>query len=340
MDLSVEHKLSVPSAQPLFLATDIGGTHARISLICPNDEAGFPVTMLAYRDYVCAQWPNLTAIFRDFLEQTGVQHVNHCVVASTGYVFNGIIVNENLPWTVDISDLRATLQVDHFEVINDFEAVAYSAQFLRQTDTMPVIDTHVPSAPAPVLVVGPGTGFGCAVLLPGQPHASVLPTEGGHAALAPGNEREIEVLRLLMQRFDYVSSEHVLSGPGLLNLYQAICRLHHVSPTLTQAAQISVAALTGEDDVALETLHIFCAMLGSFVGDLAVSCGTRGGVFLAGGILPKIADFLRRSQFAERFLSKGVTRQYLEQIPVRLMEHGKLGVLGAASLYLNRHLNI
>jgi glucokinase len=250
-------------------------------------------------------------------------------------VLGDAIVNDNLPWPVSIRDIRDSLGIEQLAVVNDFEAVAYATQFLSQADTTPVIDTTAPRAVGPVLVMGPGTGLGSAVLLPGKPHATVLATEAGQIALAPGNEREIEILRYLARDRAYVSFEHALSGPGLLNLYRAICALRDQAPLLNAPSQVTQAALERSDEAAVEALEVFCGLLGSFVGDLVLLYGARGGVFLAGGILPQIRDVLLTSSFRQRFFNKGVMRAFLQQVPVRLMEHGQHGVIGAAGLYLD-----
>jgi glucokinase len=326
---------AVPATEPAFLAADVGGTHARIGLVSPHPDGRRPVTVLEYRRYACAEWPSLTAVLKDFVGQIGAGHVAHCAVASAGYVLGDAIVNDNLPWPVSIRDIRDSLGIASLAVINDFEAVAYATQFLGHADTTPVIETRAPRVEGPVLVMGPGTGLGSAVLLPGQPYATVLATEAGQIALAPGNEREIEILRLFARERAHVSFEHALSGPGLLNLYRAICKLRGERAALVRPADVTGEALAGDDAAAVETLEVFCGLLGSFVGDLVLLYGARGGVFLAGGILPQIRKLLLRSSFAERFFNKGVMHAYLEQIPVRLMEHGQLGVIGAAGLYLD-----
>jgi len=333
---AVDHSSArAPAATPAFLAADVGGTHARVGLVSPRPDGRRPVTVLEYRRYVCAEWPSLTAVLQDFVGQIGVARVGHCAVASAGYVLGDAIVNDNLPWSVSIRDIRERVGIDSLAVINDFEAVAYATQFLDRSDTVAVVETGAPRVEGPVLVMGPGTGLGSAVLLPGRPHATVLATEAGQIALAPGNEREIEILRLLARGRPHVSFEHALSGPGLLNLYRAVCVLRGERATLARPADVTGAALARADPAAVETLDVFCELLGSFVGDLVLLYGARGGVFLAGGILPQIRDWLLGSRFAERFFNKGVMRPYLQQIPVRLMEHGQLGVIGAASLYMN-----
>lgn len=322
-------------ADPAFLAADVGGTHARIGLVSPRPDGRRPVTVLEYRRYACAEWPSLTAVLKDFVGQLGGDgRVEHCAVASAGYVLGDAIVNDNLPWPVSIRDIRESLGIGSLAVINDFEAVAYATQFMTQTDTVPVIETTASPQSGPVLVMGPGTGLGSAVLLPGQPHATVLATEAGQIALAPGNEREIEILRLLARERAHVSFEHALSGPGLLNLYRAVSALRGTPAVFTAPAQVTAAATARADAAAIEALDVFCGLLGSFVGDLVLLYGARGGVFLAGGILPQIRELLLASTFGERFFNKGVMRAYLQQIPVRLMEHGQLGVIGAAGLYL------
>ncbi|AIF46191.1 glucokinase [Dyella japonica] len=327
----------LPRLQGAFLAADVGGTHARIGLVSREPDGVRPVTVLQYHRYACADWPSLTAVLQDFVGQLDhAVHVNRCAVASAGYVLGDAIVNDNLPWPVSIRDIRDSLGIEQLAVVNDFEAVAYATQFLSTADTTAVIDSEAPPAEGPVLVMGPGTGLGSAVLLPGHPHATVLATEAGQIALAPGNEREIEILRHLARGRAYVSFEHALSGPGLLNLYRALCALRHQPPVLTLPAQVTQAALERSDEAAVEALEVFCGLLGSFVGDLCLLYGARGGVFLAGGILPQIREVLLASSFRQRFFNKGVMRAFLQQVPVRLMEHGQHGVIGAAGLFLEQ----
>ncbi|GAA0247030.1 glucokinase [Rhodanobacter caeni] len=329
-------------AMPPFLAADVGGTHARIGLVAATGDRRHPVQVLHYQRYQCAAWPSLTDVLRDFVAQlpdvvpTSSQTPVACAVACAGYVLGDAIVNENLPWAVSIGDIRHTLGIKRLAVINDFEAVAYATQFIAPADTRAVIDTRRPPAQGPVLVAGPGTGLGSAVLMPGEPRARVLATEAGQISLAPGTERERQVLRLMAAERDYVSYENALSGPGLLNLYRALCALNHASPTLAAPADVTAAALAHSDANALEALEMFCGLLGSFVGDLVMLYGARGGVYLAGGILPQIHAFLASSTFAARYFNKGVMRAYLEQVPVRLIEHGQLGVMGAAGWFLEQ----
>ncbi|MEW9571698.1 glucokinase [Rhodanobacter sp. Si-c] len=352
-ELASQRHAAQPSPQPSaqsgmrdhgepFLAADVGGTHARIGLVLGTSDHRHPVSVLHYHRYPCADWSDLGALLCDFVAQlasaghaTAQGRIRRCVVACAGVVLDDTIVNENLPWPVSIGALREQLGLTQLEVINDFEAVAWATQFLDADETLPVIETTQPAARGPVLVMGPGTGLGSAVLLPRAGRAEVLPTEAGQISLAPGNEREMEILRVLARGHTHVSYEAALSGPGLLNLYHALCELRGCPVALMTPAEITAAALAGHDAAAQETLQVFCGLLGSFVGDLAMLYGASGGVFLAGGILPQIHAFLRASSFAQRYLDKGVMRAFLQKIPVRLIEHGQLGVIGAASWFLD-----
>jgi glucokinase len=336
----VANPRSAPQRLPqdaLLLAADVGGTHARIGLVSPRPSGASPVTVLRYQRYACAEWPSLTAVLQHFVTYLDAPvSIGQCVVACAGYVLDEAIVNDNLAWPVSIRDIRDSLALDRLAVINDFEAVAWATQFLTEADTLPVIESSAPRRRGPVLVMGPGTGLGSAVLLPGEPHATVLATEAGQIALAPGNEREIEILRLFARERSHVSFEYALSGPGLRNLYRAVCTLRAVPAVLVEPNAITHAALMQTDAAAVEALEVFCGLLGSFVGDLVLLYGARA-VFLAGGILPQIRQLLLASRFRERFFNKGVMRPFLQQVPVRLMEHGQHGVIGAAGMAIAGH---
>lgn len=321
---------SIASAVP-FIAADVGGTHARIGLIRGRSMARPGIEH--YERYVCADYPGLAAILREFLASLGGAPVHEAAIACAGYCLDGTIINTNLPWTVSLGALRAELKLATVEFVNDFEAVAYATPHIDTRDTTLLTPAREPLT-APTLIVGPGTGLGAALRIPTRPKDVVLATEAGQAAFAPSTEAELEVLRLLRRRGSHVSIEQVLSGPGLVNLYAVLCELRTVEPVLQTPAAVTGAALGGGDAVAREALGMFCGLMGSVVGDLVLLYGAQGGVFLAGGILSQIKPFLVDSTFVDRFLDKGPMRAVLERVPVRLIEHGQLGVLGAASWYL------
>ncbi|HEX7326413.1 MAG TPA: glucokinase [Rhodanobacteraceae bacterium] len=316
------------------IAADVGGTHARIGLLDVDKRHAPPVQMRAWQVYTCADWPGLGEILDDFVRGQHVPQgsIARAALAVAGYVRNGEVIAERLQWPIRIAALRQRLGVARLDIINDFEALANATRFLAPSDGTPVI--HAEPAAGPSVVLGPGTGLGCAVLFPTDDGAIVMPSEAGHVALAPGTAREIDALRQLSDGRTYVHVGDALSGPGLLNLYRALAALDGVDPTLDDPKQVSVAALRGDDAHAREALAMFCALLGSFAGDLAITFKATGGVVLAGGILPAVQAFLLASDFRKRFLNKGVLRDFLAGVPVRLIEHGQLGVIGAAAMAL------
>ncbi len=317
-----------------FLAADVGGTHARVGLMRRARDGR--LCTLGYATYVGADHQGLSAILQDFLEAGSTAPVSHCVLACAGYAIDDVVINANLPWPVDIQQLRRALHLEDLALINDFEAVAHAAPHIEAHATTLLSTCSDGRDDSPVIVVGPGTGLGSAVFIPATPRPMVLATEAGQINLAPGNALEAEILAILARSDSYVSYEHVLSGPGLLTLYRALCEHHGARAQLTDPEAVSRGALHGGDAIARQTLHVFCALLGSFVGDLAMLYGASGGVYLAGGIVPHIREFLQQSAFLSRFLAKGRMRAFLERVPVRLTEHGQLGVVGAASWYLQQ----
>ena len=185
-------------------------------------------------------------------------------------------------------------------------------------------------------VLGPGTGLGVACLMPRADKPIVIASEGGHATLAATCDREDRIIQHLRQRFGHASAERALSGPGLENIYRAIGAVDKVETPLQNAAQITKSALRGECDIAIEALNAFCAFLGSFAGNVALTFDARGGVYIAGGISPRIVDFMRKSQFRVRFEDKGRFRQYLKSIQVHVITNPAAAFIGLKSFFSAR----
>lgn len=323
------------AASAPFVAADVGGTHARVGLVRQLHAGSAAVAVERYDKYVCADFASLGQLLRQFLQSIGELDVRRVAIACAGVPVGDTLVNANLPWPVSLAEIRSEIAIDDLALVNDFEAVACATHYLRASECVLLAGDAEAAAHGPTLIVGPGTGLGAAVRIPGRGRPLVLATEAGQAALAPGNELEIEILRLLMRNASHVSNEAALSGPGLVQIYHALCVIRGAQPSLRVPAAITEAALTAHDALAIEALNLFCAWLGSVVGDLALSCGARGGVHLAGGILPHVRQFLLHSNFTARFLAKGVMRPVLERIPVSLIDHGQLGVIGAACWLLD-----
>ena len=323
--------LRADACQQPFLAADVGGSHARLALVAPHPEHGAP-KLLAYRVYHCGDHPHLVDIVRCFCTEFDVQP-RELVLACAGYVHAGMVVNKNLAWPVAPAAMAETLGFDCIRFLNDFEALAYATAHLDASNTA-TLKAPLRQEIGPVVIIGPGTGLGAAVWLPGDP-PRVLPTEAGQIQLAARVGLEQQVLEQLALPDSHVPYESVLSGPGLLRLYTALCAVRDRYPVLHEPAAITAAALAGDNDMASEALTLFCGWLGSFAGDLVMLYGATGGIYLAGGFLSQIVDFTRRSPLVERFLDKGVMRPFLNKVPIRVVDHGQLGVIGAASWYLN-----
>ncbi|MGH8147233.1 MAG: glucokinase [Rhodanobacteraceae bacterium] len=319
---------------PPFLAADVGGTHTRVALVS-GTRGGDGLEVLAWRKFTCADFPGLSELLRAFVEHDASIPVRRCVLACAGQVMGDEVLHDNLAWPIHLSQLRAALAFDDIAVLNDFEALGHAldgglighARLLCGPDLR---------EDGPVLVIGPGTGLGAAVRLPDAVGGRVLTTEAGQMDFAPNTTREREILACLAPHGGYVAYERVVSGPGLLTLYLTLCRLQGRLPRLANSEAVTAAALTCADAQAVEAVEVFCAALGGFAGGLAMAFMATGGVYLAGGFLYSMFGQLERSAFAERFLHERSVRALLSRIPVRVMEHGRHGVLGAANWYLKR----
>ena len=336
--LAVTHAgVSAITSEVGFLAADVGGTHARLGLIAPAAKEGRP-EIVAYRTYRCSDHPHLEDIVRCFNQELGV-HPRELVLACAGYVHAGSVISKNLAWPVMPQAMKEALGFQSVKLLNDVEALAYAVGSI-DSDQATTLKAPLVSTPenGPIVVVGPGTGLGAAVWFPGVP-SRVLTTEAGHTQLAARVGIELQVLAQLAQADSHVSYETVLSGPGLHRLYIALCAIRDRYPSLGEPAAITAAALAGDDDIAREALSLFCGWLGSFAADLAMLYGATGGIYLAGGFLADMVDFMQQSPLIERFLDKGVMRPFLQKVPIRVMGHDRHGVIGAASWHLDNAVN-
>lgn len=336
MNLTITHS-ELPARVPAmpFLAADVGGTFARVALMQMSADEGREVAVLAYRKLACAQFDGLAELLQSFVDSDVRTSVRHCVLACAGHVAGDEVLNDNSPWPIHLAQLRQALALDEVAVLNDFEALGY-ALGNGPTGGSRLLCGPTMRTDGPVLVIGPGTGLGAAVRLPAAAGGHVLATEAGQMDFAPGSVREREVLACLAPHGGYVAYERIVSGPGLLTTYGALCALRGETPRLATPEEITAAAAACSDAQAVETVQIFCASLGSFAGSLAMTFMTTGGVYLAGGFLHSMFTLLEHSAFEERFLHGRSVRAFLSQVPVWVTEHGRHGVLGAAQWYLRR----
>jgi glucokinase len=306
------------------LLGDIGATNARFALLT-NGSIG-PIT-----SFEVARFTQFADAVAAFLKNQG-QHseIDSALVAVAGPVQGDRCVLTNCSWVVDAREFNQTFGLEA-RIINDFEAVAYSLPSLAAADLAAIGGGRAELA-APMAVLGPGTGLGVACLVPGTGKRLVIPSEGGHATLAGANNREDEIIKQLRNRFGHVSAERLVSGDGLENIHQATIELARIVLEPRSAADITQRALNGDCQIAHDALTTFCAFLGSFAGNAALMFGARGGVYIAGGISPRIVNFLRQSEFRDRFEAKGRLRAYLEAVPTWVIVHPAAAFLGLKSL--------
>lgn len=319
-----------------FLAADIGGTHARVALVRPSRSGSSSLEVIAYQELTCRDFKDLPELLRAFIEGSAVgTRPRRCALAVAGQVLGGSVLNDNLAWPIRLAEVRRALAFDDVAAVNDFAALGYvldaeivgAGRLLWGADANPGDGAR--------LIVGPGTGLGTAVRLPGT-HGEVLASEAGQMDFSAVTPREHAIIARLAPVGGYVAYEQIVSGPGLLTLYQTLCALDGVSARVATPEAVTAAALAQTDAKATEAVEIFCAALGSFVGDVTLAHMAVGGVYLAGGFLPSIFELLERSDFVVRFLHGRSARTLLARVPIRVVKHGRYGVLGAAKWYLAR----
>ena len=307
------------------LVGDVGGTHARLAM------ADSALVLSDARDYPSSEFDDGSRLVERYRHDVGADDLVGCCLAIAGPVIDGRGKLTNGRISCDARDLAAALGRGHALVINDFTAVGHALPVLPE-NSLKTIGPRI-DATGTKAALGPGTGLGMGFVVRHAGRWLVLPSEGGHANLASTDPLEAEVLGFLLQRFEFVGWETVLSGPGLVNLYQAVCEVWGAAPEVDQPSQITQRALTVEDPVCHQSLEIFCNLLGTAAGGLAVTVCATGGVYVAGGILPKLGDFFERSQFRRRFEQRGPMSDYVKAIPTRLVLEPELGLVGSAAAY-------
>jgi glucokinase len=306
------------------LVGDVGGTNARFALVDSQGHIRHP------RTFVAREYASLTDVISEYLEQTcGRRRPPRAMIAVAGPVLDGEIEFTNLHWQVSEGDLLAHFEFEAVKLINDFAAQALACPLL-ETDDLRVLGPALRSAPdCPMVVLGAGTGFGVAGLARGDRGDVAIATEGGHAAFAPCDEVEVEIWKRVRARRGRVSIERLLSGPGLFDLYHALADIEGANAALPDDKGVIEAANNG-DRLAAAAADRFCAILGSVAGDLALTFGARGGVFVSGGLAPRLGERLATSDFRTRFEDKGRLSPFVVQIPTSLVLHPYPAIVGAA----------
>jgi glucokinase len=312
------------------LLGDIGGTNARFAL---QTHPGAKPTHVATLS--CAEFPGLEDAIERYLQdkaEDAPPRPSWAAIGIANPVVGDRVQMTNHHWSFSIEAVRRRFGWERFAVINDFTALALSLPARAAGDLQQVGGgAAVPGAA--VGLIGPGTGLGVSGLLWPAEGTRPIPIngEGGHVTLAPADDAESAVLAVLRRRFDHVSAERAVSGPGLVNLYQALCEIGGVAAQDLDASGVSSQALAGTDAICRQALDMFCSFLGNLAGNLAVTLGARGGVYIGGGIVPRLGSAFAASPFRRRFEAKGRFRAYLEPIPAFVIQASvSPALLGAA----------
>jgi len=310
------------------LLGDVGGTNARFGWQATAESGIEHVLVLP-----CAAHETLEAAIRTYLELKNLPMPREGALGIANPITDDVIRMTNHHWSFSITDMQHSLGLDRLNVINDFTALALALPSIP-AESLVQIGGAAAQPFAPKALVGAGTGLGVSGLLPtdANDHWVAIAGEGGHVTLAAQTETEYRVIELIRQRYGHVSAERILSGQGLVDLYLALRQLKKETPVdVAGAAEITAWALQDKDPLAQQSIELFTGFLGSVAGDLALTLGARGGVYLGGGIVPRWLGWFETSNFRERFEAKGRFKTYLKEIPVWVINAPESpALLGAA----------
>lgn len=320
---------STPAPFPRLLG-DIGGSNARFAMQSARHASLSDVATLACKDHA-----GLEEAIRHYLMRHPGQSPASAAFGVADDASGDRVRLTNYPWEFSVSALCRNLKLERLVVVNDFTALALGLPALSAAD-LHAVGSGKAVAGAPRAVLGPGTGLGVSGLITLGEAYSALQTQGGHVSLAPDNAREASVIQCLHDEFGHASAERVLSGPGLVNLHRVLARLDGVTVPALQPADIVALGRNGSDERCARVLDLFFAFLGSVAGNLALTLGALGGVYIGGGIVPRMIPELERSGFRERFESKGRFRAYLQAIPTLVIVSAESPALLGASRALDQ----
>jgi glucokinase len=319
----------------LGLVADVGGTHIRFGIAVGGPD-GTPVNVHCVRRYAVRAHQSIADAARHYRADTpGVpQCLNRAAVAVAGRVEQDRVQLTNSAWNFSARALSESQHFDDLHVINDFEAIGHAVGALRGADLKPIGTQRLalPMAQGVCAILGVGTGLGVGGVVANAGAFTVLATEGGHASFAPTSEKSIEVLRWLRKKYGRVSAERVLSGAGLANVYLALCETQGQQVPELSAAEITTRAGGGSDANCVEAVGLFCELLGSFAGDLALTLGAWQGVLISGAMLQHFDRPTLERRVRAGFEYKGRFTPAMRNIPLETISHPHVELLGAARL--------
>ncbi|MEO6974815.1 MAG: glucokinase [Gallionella sp.] len=307
------------------LVGDIGGTNARFAM---QLSQGMPIS--EPQALPSSDFSGPAEAIRQYLKLTGLPHPRWAGLAIATPISGDQLTMTNNGWKFSIRETREKLSLKHLRMLNDFTALALALPKLVPND-LTQVGTGKPEAEKPIGLIGPGTGLGVSGLIPTAQGYSAIEGEGGHSTMPAFNAREAELITLARKNYPHVSAERLLSGSGLMTLYQVIAESAGTPREKLQPDEISQRGIAGSCPICKEALDTFCAMLGTVAADVALTLGARGGLYIGGGIVPKLGDYFATSPFRARFEEKGRFSSYLAKIPTWVIHAPWPGLIGASS---------
>jgi len=289
---------------------DIGGTNARFALLSENGSIHNELVLKG------ADYPDFISAYKDYLVQTDCPKITEAAIAIANPINGDKIKMTNHNWEFSIEEVRQGLALDRLIFRNDFAALALSIPLLKKSECHQVGGGKIKKG-RPIGVLGPGTGLGVSGLIYSGKTWLPIAGEGGHVSISPTSQRECQILDICWKTYTHVSAERLVSGSGLQKILQALGQIDgvEIEPQLSPK-EISSRAINQTDKLCEEALDIFCGLLGTIAGNLALTLGAKGGIYIGGGIIPKLGRFFEHSSFRQKFEGKGRFNDYLKEIPV------------------------
>ena len=303
---------------------DIGGTNARFALVAPGKSE-----LMSIKTLQCTKFETVQEAIKSYLSSINDAEIISACIASAGTTHLDVFKPANNDWVINKSNVSSALNDIQVNWINDFSAQALATTTLKDNDVI-VINQGAIQPERVRLVIGPGTGLGTCGLINSSNGWVPLPAQGGHSDFAPNSSLEIEIWTLLQKQFGHVAVERILSGPGIVNLYKALCQINEKEVLFNSPSEITSAAIkVNPDSISKETLHLFCRIFGSVTGSIALSTGCLGGIYITSDLVRNFLDFFIDSDFLKSFEDKGRLKYYMTDIPIFISKKENMGLIGS-----------
>ncbi|MDB9951637.1 glucokinase [Candidatus Thioglobus sp.] len=303
---------------------DIGGTNARFALVAPGKSE-----LMSIKTLQCTKFETVQEAINSYISSINDAEIISACIASAGTTHLDIFKPANNDWVINKSNVSSALNDIQVNWINDFSAQALATTTLKSNDVI-VINQGIIQPERVRLVIGPGTGLGTCGLINSSNGWVPLPAQGGHSDFASNSSLEIEIWTLLQKQFGHVAVERILSGPGIVNLYKALCQINEKEVLFNSPSEITSAAIkVNPDSIAKETLHLFCQIFGSVTGSIALTTGCLGGIYITSDLVRNFLDFFIDSDFLKSFEDKGRLKYYMTDIPIFISKKENMGLIGS-----------